>query len=216
MRNFCKNAFRGPGTHLVVSAALSRRKGPFWTRSWIGLAPCKKRRWMELALGQQEPLAIATRELRSCAQSQDISCPGRGASTAACCVGRPPDPFAPRLGRRSRRSSRRRSRSGPRKFEKLYVDGAGVLGRRPIGRRVAAAPRAVTRIIRGRTAGRAENDTPKTAFEVRVDRRRIRTSPIIWEEVITYIKSLYLDVRLVPRLRGRARLVRKPVNSKAV
>ena len=36
MHSFCKNAFRGPGTQLVVSAALSRRKGPFRAaRGWV-------------------------------------------------------------------------------------------------------------------------------------------------------------------------------------
>ena len=129
-------------------------------------------------------------------------------------IPRPPDPFAPRLGRRSRRSSRRRSRSGPRKFEKLYVARADVLGRQSIGRRVAAAPRPATRIIRGRTAGRAENDTPKTAFKVHVDVRIIKASPTIGVGLIRYIKSLYLDVQKYPRLRGRARLVRRSMDSK--
>ena len=65
-------------------------------------------------------------------------------------------------------------------------------------------------------ADRAKNDTPKTAFEVHVDVRRIKTSPTLMAQIITYIKSLYLDVRLVLRLRRRARLVRKAVDSKAV
>ena len=153
-------------------------------------------------------------------QTQHISCLGRGALTSALRVGRslpippPPGPFARRLGRRSRRSSRRRSRLGPRKFEFLYVDGADVLVRRPMGRRGAAAPRSATRIIRGRTAGRAESDTPKTASKVHADRRRIKTSPTLGGQLITYIKSLYLHVRFVPRTRGRARLVRKAVNSR--
>ena len=48
-------------------------------------------------------------------------------------------------------------------------------------------------------AGRAENDTPKTAFEVHVGVRRIKTSPTLVGPVVTYSKSLYLDVRLVPQ-----------------
>ena len=85
--------------------------------------------------------------------------------------------------------------------------------------RDAAAPRpsafavASEDLADGR-AGRAENDTPKTAFEVHVGVRRIKTSPTLTGPVVTYSKSLYLHVRLVPRTRGRARLVRKPVNSK--
>ena len=63
-------------------------------------------------------------------------------------------------------------------------------------------------------AGRAENDTPKTAFEVHVGVRRIKASPTLVGPVVTYSKSLYLHVRLVPQTRRRARLVRKPVNSK--
>ena len=63
-------------------------------------------------------------------------------------------------------------------------------------------------------AGRAENDTPKTAFEVRVELRRIKAAPILMAQVITYIKSLYLDVRLVLRLRARAPVVRRSVDSK--
>ena len=120
----------------------------------------------------------------------------------------PPGPLVPRLDRRSRRSSRRRSRSGPRKFEKLYVDVADELGRRPIGRRVAAAPRAATRIIRGRTAGRAENDPPKTALNVHVDPRRIKARPTIGTGIITYVKSLYLDIRLIRGTRaGRPKII---------
>ena len=65
-------------------------------------------------------------------------------------------------------------------------------------------------------AGRAENDTPKTAFKVRVDRWRIKASPTIQAEVIAYIKSLYLDVQKYPRTGERAPDVRKAVNSKAV
>ena len=75
---FCKNAFRGPGIRIAVSAALSRRKA-------VSKAPCKKWRRMELILGQQEPLRHFASSPR--ARSQHTSWPGRGASTAACCVG---------------------------------------------------------------------------------------------------------------------------------
>ena len=65
-----------------------------------------------------------------------------------------------------------------------------------------------------RFADRAENDTPKTALKVHVELRRIKDSPTMGVGLITFIKSLYLDVRLVPRLRRRAPVVRKAVNSK--
>ena len=63
------------------------------------------------------------------------------------------------------------------------------------GSKVAAAPRGATRIIRGRTTGRAENETPKTALKVHVDLRRIKASSTLMAQIITYIKSSYLDVR---------------------
>ena len=63
-------------------------------------------------------------------------------------------------------------------------------------------------------AGRAENDPPKTAFEVHVGVRRIKTSPTLMGPVVTYSKSLYLHVRKDPRTRGHAPVVRKAMNSK--
>ena len=127
---------------------------------------------------------------------------------------RPPGALAPRLGLRSRRSSRRRSRLGLRKFKKLYVAGADQLGQCLMGRRLRRRRGLPQILFLSEPRGRAENDTPQTAFEVRVDVRRIKTSPTIEARVITYIKSLYLDVRLVRRLRGRAPVVRKSMNSK--
>ena len=103
--------------------------------SWMGLAPCKKRRMLEVTLRQQGPLehipGASTRGAQKPAHFVPRAwCLDLGSSRWPFHTYRlPPGPFAPRLGRRSRRSSRRRSRSGPRKFEKLYVDGADGLGR---------------------------------------------------------------------------------------
>ena len=124
---FAKTRFAAPGPN---SSSRRRSRG---AEGRFGPAPAKsgvawRRLWGSRSLWSKSRDSV--REL-----SQHMSWPGRGASTAACCVGRSihitraPDPYALRLGRRSRRSSRRRSRSGPRKLEKLYVDGTDVLGR---------------------------------------------------------------------------------------
>ena len=127
---------------------------------------------------------------------------------------RPPGALAPRLGLRSRRSSRRRSRLGLRKFEKLYVAGADQLGQCLMGRRLRRRRGLPQILFLSEPRGRAEDDTPKTASKVHVELRRIKTSPTMGAGIITYIKSLYLHVERDPRLRGRARLVRKSVDSK--
>ena len=57
--------------------------------------------------------------------------------------------------------------------------------------------------------GRAENDTPKKALKVRVDVWRTKTCPTLIAQVITYTKSLYLDVRLVRGLRKRTPVAQK-------
>ena len=140
----------------------NRRRGSALAaqRAVFDRAPCSDRRMMELILGQQGPLEqiAATRGPLQPAHIVTRTWCDRDLLRRPFRTYRPsPGPFAPRSSRRSRRSSRRGSRSGPRKFEKLYVDVADELGRRPIGRRVAAAPRAAARIIRGRTAA-----APKT------------------------------------------------------
>ena len=139
MSSFCKNAFRGPGTQWSSRRRSRGARGRFGPLV-DGLCPLQKAAYAGGDPGAAGASGAKSRA-RPLSQRQHISCPGRGALTAACRVGRsihitrPPDPFAPRLGRRSRRSSRRWSRSGPRKFEKLYVDKADVLDRWPMRRR---------------------------------------------------------------------------------
>ena len=53
--------------------------------SWVGLAPCTKRRMMELILGQQEPLGHIASYRQE--KSEHISWPRRGALTVTRCVG---------------------------------------------------------------------------------------------------------------------------------
>ena len=71
--SFFQKRVRGPGTQLVVSAALSRRRGPF-----RAARACKERRRMEATLGQQEPLeqplgprALVARRASTC-RGQDV------------------------------------------------------------------------------------------------------------------------------------------------
>ena len=104
---------------------------------------------------------------------------------------------------RSFRNQARRAHSCPR------IQGASKIIRQTIPR---LCPKIHSRFTAAR--GRAENDSPKTASKVHVDVRRIKTSPTLMAQVITYSKSLYLHVRLVPRLRDRAPVAHKSVNSK--
>ena len=71
MHIFCQNAFRGPRDQTRRLGGPLAAQMAVLGRSWVGLAPCKKRRSMETTLGQQEHLEHIAARVRE--QSQPIS-----------------------------------------------------------------------------------------------------------------------------------------------
>ena len=130
---FAKTRFAGRDPTRRLGGALAAQRAVS-NRSWTDLAACKERRRMKLTLGHHGAIL----DFATAAQRADI--PFGARITLRCpwiLAGAIPCLWSVALGplRRLWRAPSVVARLGPRKFEKLYVDGSDVLGRRHMSRR---------------------------------------------------------------------------------
>ena len=130
---FAKTRFAGRNPTRRLGGALAAQRAVSG-RSWIDLAACKERRRMELTLGHHGAiLDLAAAELRAdipFGARITLRCPWILAGVIPCLWRVALGPLC-----RFLRAVSVIARLGPRKFEKFYVDGSDVLGRRSISRR---------------------------------------------------------------------------------